>query len=432
METFALIVSIAMLIVLLAAGVHIAVSLALAGIVGLTFIVGLRAAMEMLALSAFREVGSWMYTVIPLFIFMGEIVHYGGVTEDIYRSAHKWLARLPGGLAIATIAGCAGFAMACGSSLATAATFAPIAIPEMLRYKYNRKLALGTVAAGGTLGVMIPPSIGLVIYGMLTNTSIGKLLIAGFIPGFILAFLYMLLIFVRAIKTPELAPKGPRFDLKDRLVSLRGIWSILVLAILVLGGIYIGIATPTEAAAVGGLTSFLIVLVSGRLSSGNFWAALTSTAQTSAMIFVIFFAAMLFSMTITMAQAPQKIIEIITLWQVPSAVVLIMIYGLFILLGMFVDPTSMVLITVPVCFPIVCSMGYDPIWFGVISVVMVEIAVLTPPIGLNVFAIKSVYPDTTIEEIFSSIWPFFGMQLVALALFTFFPEIVMWAPRTME
>lgn len=432
METTGLILSIVLLIVFLAAGVHIAVSLALAGIVGLSLIIGLNAALEMLALSAYREIGSWMYTVIPLFIFMGEIIHYGGLTEDIYKATHKWLARLPGGLAIATIAGCAGFAMACGSSLATAATFAPIAIPEMLRYQYDKKLALGTVAAGGTLGVMIPPSIGLVIYGMLTNTSIGKLLIAGFIPGFILAGLFMLLIFVKAVLKPETAPPGPRFSLSERVASLRGIWSIIVLAVLVLGGIYVGVATPTEAAAVGAIASFLIVLLSRRLTSKDFWSALTSTAQTSAMIFVIFFAAMLFSMTITLVQAPQKIIELITVFQIPSQLVLILIFGLFVLLGMFVDPTSMVLITVPVCFPIVTAMGFDPIWFGVVTVVMVEIAVLTPPIGLNVFAIRSVYPDASLEEIFSSVWPFFGMQLVGLALFTVFPGIVMWAPGSMH
>jgi tripartite ATP-independent transporter DctM subunit len=432
METIALTLSVVLLISLLGAGVHVAVSLALAGIVGLSFIIGPPAALEMLGLAAYREVGNWMYTVIPLFILMGEMIHRGGFTEDIYKAAYKWFAWLPGGLAMATIAGCAGFSMACGSSLATAAAFTPIAIPEMLRYNYSKKLALGAVAAGGTLGVMIPPSIGLVIYGMVTNTSIGKLLIAGFIPGFILAGLFMLYIFVRVLMKPQEAPSGPQFSMREKVTSLRGIWSVLVLAVMVLGGIYLGIATPTEAAAVGAFSAFLIVLISRRLTSADFWSALVSTAQTSAMIFVIFFAAMLFSMTITLVQVPQAIVEFIGYFQIPAYLVLILVYGLFILLGMFVDPTSMVLITVPVCFPIVMAMGYDPIWFGVVTVVMVEIAALTPPIGLNVFVIRSVYPDASLGEIFNSVWPFFGMQLIALVLFTAFPDIVMWAPRMMR
>jgi len=425
--------SIIFLLILLIVGTPIGVALGVTGALGIWYLNGLKVSLGVLAIVPYRETASWLLTVVPLFVLMGELAHVSEISREIYFTAHKWLGRLPGGLAMATVLGNAGFGFASGSTVAAAATFTRIALPEMDRLGYDRKQALGCIAAGGTLSALIPPSIALVIYGIVTEQSIGELLIAGIIPGIVSAGIYMGMIFIRGKINPQLAPAAHGVSWKEKISSLRGIWGILLLGMLVLGSIYTGFATPTEAGAIGAFGSLLIAFTRSKLTLHRLMDALLSTGRTTCSVFIIFIGAMIFSVFFAVSGVPSKIAFFIQTARVQPIFVLIGVYCMFIFLGMFIDTIAMQLLTLPIVFPIVLSLGYNPIWFGIMVVKMVEVGLITPPFGLNVYVVKGAAgADVNLGDVFRGIWPFLAMDFLTISILTAFPQMTLWLPGLMQ
>jgi tripartite ATP-independent transporter DctM subunit len=391
---------------------------------------GFDAAWAYISFEPFSFIASFPIVAVPLFLLMGYVAFHAGFTRDIYVAARVWLSRLYGGLAMASVAGCAMFAAVSGSSLATAAAMGKLAVPEMLRYKYDQGLATGVVAASGTLGSLIPPSILMVLYGIFTEESIGQLLMAGFIPGILSAIIYMAMIYVRARLHPALGPRAEAVAWVDRFIALKGTWSIIVLFLIVMGGIYLGIVTPTEAAAVGAAGAFVLGFAARRLDRKSTWAALVETVRQCANIFALVLGAKIFVGFIALT----GIASVITVWattlELSPIMVMVMLSLVFIFLGTFMDPLGMMLVTLPVVTPVVSSLGYDLVWFGVIMIKFVEIGLITPPVGLNVFILKGVVGDAVpLETIFKGILWFLLMDILTLAILIAFPEISLWLPE---
>jgi tripartite ATP-independent transporter DctM subunit len=424
---------IALLLLLIAVRVPVAFSLAFVGLLGYWNIVGWRPTEGLLGLVPYSFIASFILTTVPLFLLMGYLAHHAGLTTDVYETARVWLSRLPGGMAIASVAGCAAFAAACGSSLATAALMGRVSIPEMLKYNYDRGLAAGCVAAAGTIGSLIPPSILLILYGVMTETSIGPLLIAGFLPGILSALIYMGMIFVRALRDPKLGPVVPeRVSWGRRLASLKGTWGIIVLFVLVIGGIYLGLFTPTEAGGMGAFGAFMIALVTGRLKWAHFTESLSDTARSTSQIFAIAIGAALFTKFMGVSGLPSVVVEAILGARVPPVMVICGLSVVYILLGMFLDPIGVMLLTLPIVFPVVEGLGYDLIWFGIIMIKYLEIGLITPPVGLNVYVIKGVVGEKIpLEEIFRGIGWFLAMDILTLAILIAFPQIALFLPTKM-
>ena len=419
------------MLVLLFLGVHIGIALGLVGFAGMIVLTGERGAVNFIGSHPYTFTASYLLTVVPLFLLMGYLAFHSGITRDVFYAARVWLARLPGGLAMATVAGSAAFGAACASSLAAAAAMGRIALPEMKRYGYDQKLATGAVAAGGTIASMIPPSVLMVLYGIMTEQSIGRLLIAGFLPGVLSAFNFMLMIWLRVKRNPQLAPTAAGVTWWERLTSLRGIWGILVLGGLVMGGIYIGIFTPSEAGAIGAFGAFLIALATRKLTWDNLIDSLSETTRTTAMIFFIAIGAALFVGFLAVSRIPFVFAEFVAGLEMPRIIVLAGFAVIYIILGMLLDPLGLLLLTIPIIFPAAMALGYDPIWFGVIIIKFLEIGLITPPVGLNVYVVKGVAPDVPLEDIFRGIGWFFVTELVTLALLVAFPSIALWLPQRM-
>lgn len=424
--------SLGALVVLLAAGIHIGWAMALIGFLGVWVLKGPVAGLSMLALMPYATAASFLLVVVPLFILMGYLILHAGIAQDLFDAGFKWVGRLPGGLGIAAIFGCALFAAACGATVATAMAIGRVAVPEMRRFGYDKGFAAACVAAGGTLGVLIPPSIPMVIYGGLTGVSIGKLLIAGFIPGVIGAIAYSLVILVRARMNPQLAPAGPTFPWKERFVSLKGVWGIVVLMIVVMGSIYMGVATPTEAGALGAFGAFVLLFITRKFSRQSVGSSLMDTGRTTTVIFAILIGAFIYSRFLGLAGLPLDLSEWIAEAGLPPLALLAMVVALFVFLGMFIDPISMQVLAVPLVFPAITAAGFDGIWFGIIVVRMVEIATLTPPLGFNVFAMASIVPDVASTAIFRNVTFFILVDILTVALFTAFPIIVLFLPNLMK
>lgn len=425
-------VGIGVLFILLLIGVPIGFALALIGFLGISYLTSVTIALPTLAMSLYGTVTTYSFTVIPLFIIMGEFAATSGLSQGIYEAADNWLRRLPGGLGLATIGGCAGFAAICGSSVATAATMGRVALPEMKRYNYNVRLATGIVAAGGTLGFLIPPSIGFVVYGILTEQSIGKLLISGFLPGFLLAAAYVATIILWVKINPSLAPVTPGgVSWKEKLSSLRKVWELLVVFIMVMGGIYLGFFTPTEAGAVGAAVLFFTALVKRKLTRSNLLTALKGTARVSIMIFVILAGGYVFTYFLALTGIPMQLAAWLGELDVSPYVILTLTVIGYLILGCFLDATSMMVLTLPVIFPTVLALGFDPIWFGVIAVLMMEAGLITPPLGLNVFVIAGVAQEP-MEVVFRGAIRFLGAILVVVVLVTAFPQIALFLPGLMR
>ena len=403
----------------------------LIGFLGFSFVLSLEKGIGMLGMAVYGSISLYDLSVIPLFLLMGQFAFYGGLSRDFYFTMHKWLGRLPGGLAIATIGGCAGFAAVCGSSVATAVTMGSVALPEMQSYKYDSKLATGSIAAGGTLGILIPPSTAFVVYGIITGQPIGILLLAGFLPGLLLAGLFMLLIYILVRMNPAIGPPGPQSSLMEKVISLKGSWGILLLFILVIGGLYLGVFTPTEAAAVGASGALVIAIGKRSLSWQNFLDALLSTGQTSAMIFAILIGASVFSYFIAVTKIPFLLANGIAGLAVHRLVILSLILFMYVLLGCLMEAFSMIIITMPIIFPIVQTLGFDPIWYGVLMVIMIEMGMITPPVGLNVFVIQGVARDVPLYTIFRGAAPFVLAMVVCIILLIMFPSIALLIPGTM-
>jgi tripartite ATP-independent transporter DctM subunit len=414
---------------LLASGMRIAYATALCGLIGLWLLRGYEPAAGLAGLMPYAESSHYSLLVLPLFVLMGYLAHHAGITAGIYRAARQWLGHLPGGLAIATIFGCAGFAAACGASTASAAVMGRVSMPELKRYGYDQKVAAGCVAAGGTLATMIPPSVIMVIYGFIAEQSIGALLLAGILPGLLQAVSYSVMLYIRFRIDPSLGPSLPRAGWRDRVGSLGGTWGIFVLIAIVLGGIYTGLATPTEAAGIGALGAFVMALP--RMRRGDLRAALLDTARTTAMIFAIVVGVLIFVRFLAYTGMPGALVDTVLALDVNRYLVLIAILALYLVLGMFLDGIGMLLLTVPIVLPAVTALGFDPIFFGVLVVRMIEIGLITPPVGLNAFVLKGVAPDVPLGNIFRGCGWFVVVDLINVAILIAFPAIILFIPGTM-
>ena len=413
-------------------GMHIAFALMLVGFLGLSYLSSIEAALPVLARTIYGASAFYPYMVIPLFIVMGGLASSSGLTSELYGTFDKWLRRLPGGLGITTIAACAGFAAVSGSSVATAATMGTIALPEMKRFNYSPKLATGCIAAGGTLGFLIPPSIGFIVYGMLTEQSIGRLLIAGIIPGIILATAYIAVVWVRVKLNPSLAPASPEpVSWRVKFKALAGIWEPLAIFLVVMGGIYLGFFTPTEAGAVGATVLLLLALIKRKLNWQNLVAALQDSLRITVMVLFLAASALVFSYFLALSTIPTQLAMWASSLQVSPYLIHVIIIIIYLFLGCFLDSISMLILTMPVIYPIILALGFDPIWFGVIAVLMMEAGLITPPMGLNIFTVAGVAKDVSVEDIFRGVAPFLISIFAVVILITIFPNIAIFLPKMM-
>jgi tripartite ATP-independent transporter DctM subunit len=414
---------------LLVSGMRIAYATALCGLLGLWALRGYGPAAGLAGLMPYSESSHYTLLVLPLFVLMGYLAHHAGITRNIFWTARQWLGHLPGGLAIATIFGCAGFAAACGASTASAAVMGRVSLPELKRYGYDEKVAAGCVAAGGTLATMIPPSVIMVIYGFIAEQSIGALLLAGILPGLLQATTYSVMLYIRFRINPALGPSISGIGWAERIKSLSGTWGIFVLILIVLGGIYTGFATPTEAAGIGALGAFLMALP--RMRRGDLKTALLETARTTAMIFAIIIGVLIFVRFLAFSGMPGALVDTVLELDVNRYVVLIAILAMYLVLGMFLDGIGMLLLTIPIVLPAVTALGFNPIFFGVLVVRMIEIGLITPPVGLNAFVLKGVAPDIPIGNIFRGCGWFVAVDLVNVAILIAFPAIILTIPEAM-
>lgn len=425
------IIGIFFLFLLLALRMQIGFSMALVGFLGFTVLCSLEASFSIMGMVAFKTGTAYSLTVIPLFILMGQFANHSRMGMEIYETVYRWLGFLPGGLSMATTGACAGFAAISGSSLATAATMGMVALPEMKRFKYDDSLATGCIAAGGTLGILIPPSTVLIIYGILTEQPIATLFIAGILPGLLLSGLFIATIYAMTKYKPSLGPPGPRFTMKEKIYSLKGTWSLLALFLLVIGGLYTGWFTPTEAAGVGAFGAFFITIIKGRLNRDNLRESLTETVKTTAMVFVILIGANIFGYFLTVSQIPDQLSTWIGELGLNRYVVMSMLIFAFIILGCFMEGLAIMVLTIPIVYPMVMEMGFDPIWFGIIITLTMEMSLITPPVGINVFIISGVAKDVPMYTIFRGILPFWFAMLACIILLLVFPHIALFLPTSM-
>ncbi|MDO9573807.1 MAG: TRAP transporter large permease, partial [Candidatus Contubernalis sp.] len=402
----------------------------LVGFVGLGYLVSPSAAFRVVAKDIYSTFSSYSLSVIPMFVFMGFLAFHSGIGSRLYAFAYKMVGHFSGGLAIATQATCALFGAVCGSNTATAATIGAIALPEMKKYNYDPSLSTASVAAGGPLGVLIPPSVIFIIYGISTEQSIGSLFIAGIIPGLLLMLLYMLTIFLLARRNPQLAPAGPRFSWSERLGALKGgLWEVMVIFLISLGGLFRGWFTPTEAGAVGAFGVLVLTAVTRKLNRQGFQKSLADSTRTTAMIMLLVAGAVIFGRFMAMSRIPFELASWAGALPLPPSMVMAIILLIYLVLGFFIDALALILLTIPIFYPVaVTTLGYDPLWFGVIIVMVVAIGVITPPVGMNVYIIKGVAKDVPLEVIFRGIWPFLLALIVCIALLIIFPPLATFLP----
>lgn len=423
---------IGLLVALTFSGMPIGFVIALAGLLGMVYLSGVDTGLSLLGRVPYSTSASYDMSVLPLFVLMGGFCFQSGLSRDLYYTAYKWVGRMPGGLAMATIGGCALFAAVSGTSVATSATMGTVALPEMKKYRYDSALATGCVAAGGCIGILIPPSVIMVIYGILTGQSIGKLLISGFIPGVLEALIFMLTVYVICKRNPLSGPPGERYSFMEKLLSLKDTWAVVALFILVIGGIYVGIFTPTEAAGIGAFGAFIFALGTRRLNRKGFMASLNETGETTAMGFIILIGSMVFGYFLTATRLANELSNIVTGLQLNRYLVLGVILLVYLFLGCIMSAMAMVIITIPIFFPIIMALGFDPIWFGVIIVIMCEVGQITPPVGISVFVIQAVAKNVPMYTIYSGIIPFLIADFALVILLTIFPQIVLVAPNLMK
>jgi C4-dicarboxylate transporter, DctM subunit len=419
------------LFALMAIRVPIGVAMGIVGVLGFGWLAAFGPAFNLLAQSPIRVTTDWDLAIIPMFILMGAFATASGMSRELFQASNAWLGHRRGGLAMATVTACAGFAAINGSSIATAATMTNVALPEMRRAGYDAGLATGVIAAGGTLGIMIPPSVMFAIYGVLTETDIARLLVAGIIPGLLGALLYMFAVQVVGIFRPDLMPRGQRSTWRARFVSLRPIWAVLLLFFFVMGGMYGGLFTATEGAAMGAAGAFLIGIVRRRLSRAAIMECLVESVRTTAAIFTIAIGAFLFGYFLVITQTTQNFSALLLSLPLGPYGVLTLVLLMYLLLGAIMDELAMVLLTVPVIFPVMMLLGFDPIWFGVIIVMVCVLGMIVPPIGMNVFVINSIARDVPLQTIYKGVTPFIIVDLIRLALLVAFPWLSLFLPSRM-
>jgi tripartite ATP-independent transporter DctM subunit len=421
-----------LLFLLLLIGLPIAFSLMLVGFLGISYLASIKAALPLLARTVYEVSSNYSYTIIPLFIVMGSYAEISGISSDLYNTFDKWLRRLPGGLGMATIAAIAGFSAISGSSVASSAAFGKVAYPEMRRFNYSPRLAAGTVAAGATIDFLIPPSLGFVIFGMLTEQSIGKLLISGVIPGLMLAGAFMIILYFWVKFNPNSALSSPEgVSWKEKISALKGVWETVVIFLLVIGGIYTGLFTPTEAAGVGATLIFLMAIWKKKLTPRILLDSLLEAVRVSVMVLFLVAGANVFSYFLALSTIPMKVSTWIVGLVVSKYVILTVIVLIYLVLGCFLDAISMMILTLPVIFPVVLQLGFDPIWFGVICVLMMGAGLITPPVGLCVYTVASIAKDAPLEEVFKGALPFLIAILFVTFLITLNPGIALFLPGLM-
>jgi len=412
--------------------VPVGMAMGLVGVTGFGYIVGSGPALKMVGQTSMRTVTDFNFAVVPMFLLMGAFASTSGMSRELFRAGNAFLGHLRGGLGIATIAACGGFAAICGSSVATAATFSRVAYPEMRRFNYPQSFSTGVIAAGGTLGIMIPPSTVFAVYGLITEQDVGKLFVAGVLPGILAICMYMITITVIGYARPGFLPPGKRAPWSEKLAALRDVWATLLLFAFVIGGIYGGMFTATEAAGMGAGGAFLISVVRGRLSASDFLRSLLDATRTTAAVFTVLIGALLFGYFLTVTQTPQKVTAFLTGLGVGSYGVLILIMLMYLVLGCLMDALAMIILTVPIIFPVIVQLGFDPIWFGVLIVMTVELGLIHPPVGMNIFVIKSVVEDVKISTIFYGVLPFIITDILRLAILIAFPIIALYLPNQMK
>ncbi|NKN35118.1 TRAP transporter large permease [Agrobacterium sp. a22-2] len=420
-----------LLLVLMFAGMPISFAMALVGTLGTLSIIGLQPALSLLGQTFFDNSREYSLSVLPLFLMMGNFVVQSGIAENLYKSAHAWFRHRKGGLAMATVIACGGFSSVCGSSLATAATMAKIALPSMRRYRYPDSLSTASIAAGGTLGILIPPSVILVFYGIITQQDIGKLFLAGIVPGIIGVIGYAIAVSISVRWRGIDLPVEEKLPLIDRIKALRGTTGALALFLFVMGGIYLGVFTPTESAGMGAAGAMVLALLSGRFTIADTMRTLFDTAKNTAMMFFILFGALTFTSYVNLSGMTQDLQSALTIFGDSPTAIILTILAIYIVLGCMLEGLSMITLTVPIFYPVVAAAGFDLIWFGVFIVVVTEISYITPPVGMNAFVLRSVVKDVSLKTIFSGLIPFVAIDFVRIGLLMLFPALVLYLPSHM-
>ena len=424
-------VGVILLLVLMFAGLPIGFAMLLVGSIGFMFIVKLSGALHILGSIPYGVISNYDYCVLPLFLFMGTVILNAGFGRSLFRLARVLTRRMPGGLAIATIFACGVFSAISSSSIACTLTIGLIAIPEMRRYKYDDALIAGSMASGGTLDILIPPSGVFIIYGIMTQQSIGKLFIAGIVPGIILSLMFIGVIYIMVKHNPSLAPPGESFSLSEMISAFGECIDILALTALVLGGLMVGWFTPTEAGAVGACGATLLSLIRRQLSWQGFRESVIDTMRNTGMIFIVVTGAMIFNAFFAVTTIPMELAGWVSTLPLPPVLIMLVIFLMYILLGTFLDELAMILLTLPIFFPVVTKLGFDPIWFGVITVLVVQMGMISPPVGMTMFIVKGIAPDIPLETIFKGVLPYTIAVAVIMLLLLAFPQLALFLPRLM-
>ena len=417
------------LLVLLAASLPVAFAMAVVGFVGFAVVRTPQAAMSMITMDLYDTFSSYGLTVVPLFVLMGQVAFHAGISRRLFNAAYHWLGALPGGLAMATVGACTAFGAICGSGPATAATMASVALPEMKRYKYSMELGCGAVAAGGSLGMLIPPSVVFIVYAIMTEQSVGKLFIAGIVPGLLIALLFCLTIYISCCRRPQLGPAAPPTRWAARFASLTGVIETLVLFIVVMGGMFAGFFTPTEAAAIGAAGTLVIALVKRQLTIHKVIRSLQETVRTSCMVMIIVTGAVIFGRFLAVTRIPYELASFLANLPLPGWGVMGLIILFYLLAGCFVDALGLILLTIPIFYPVVLQLGYDPIWFGVIIVVVTQMGVISPPVGVCVYVVSGIARDVPLQTVFRGALPFLAALIVAAILLIAFPRLCLFLPE---
>lgn len=422
---------IAILVIILFSKMPIGYSMAIIGFLGFAFINGMDPALGLLRQVPYEFFSSYNLSVVPLFLLMGSFALTAGLSEKLYRFVYKWMGNFKGGLSMATVGGCAFFAAISGSSVATAATMATVALPEMKKYNYSDSLATGCIAAGGSIGILIPPSVILIIYGIIAEQSIGKLFLAGFLPGVLEAVFYILTITILVRINPSLGPRGPKTSFREKITGFSDVWEVLILFICVIGGIYAGAFTPTEAAGVGSFGAFFFAVVRKKMTWQNFWQSILDTTKNVGMCFIIVMGAMIFGYFLAVSRVPFNMASFVSEMPINRHLILIIILLILVLLGCVMDSMAIVLLTVPIFFPVILRLGFDPIWFGILVVRVTEMGLITPPVGLNVYIIKGI-SGLPMGTVFKGVVPFIFADICHIALLMAYPPISLFLPNLMS
>lgn len=425
-------IGIAALLLLLFARIPVGFAMAIVGFVGFVQLVNIDAALSLLARDVFSTFSSYGLTVIPLFIFMGQVSFHAGISRRLYDTAYAFIGHRPGGLAMATVGACTAFGAICGSSPATAATMATVSLPEMKRYNYSMELATGAVASGGSLGMLIPPSVVFIVYGIMTEQSIGKLFMAGILPGLLIAGLFCLAITLSCYRNPDLGPPGPPTSWHGRIQSLKGTAETLLIFGLVMGGLFVGFFTPTEAGAIGALCSLGIALMGGNLTFEKLKTSLFETTRTACMVMIIVTGAVIFGHFLAVTRIPYDLAGWVAGLPLPRFFIMMVIIAVYLLGGCFIDALALILLTVPIFYPVILALNYDPIWFGVIIVLVTQMGVISPPVGINVYVVKGVAPEIPLGTIFKGVIPFLIALIIGTIILIAIPQISLFLPGLMH